>query len=553
MAYPMSRAVLGTQTVPLPTSPVVWAGYVHKTKRACLAVALLWALAVSMLGFFSPLEISLVFEDVAHFVPALLFLIGVVGALALGHEINDDFKHVLGYGIIKRTSARHGHTMLSSRDRRLSRASVLVGLFAGCVTAAAIRTAADDWLGSLLLAGIALVLLLPTLKFLHLARIIWRQTHDEHNHHRNIVAAGNHSVATVVAVTNEECVVGNKTLFHVDLEYQTVGQLETAQIAFLDYSVWAPAVGNQFDVWFDPERPFIQDHIMIERRYVGQDFDQLTDVPVAGRHASDADAAPRDSSGRADMVRDKMGGDEADLDESRGDGPAKIQLASSQLASTRRGSTQLASKQPSSEPNSMAKMPQWMADETHSRGPSTAKSARRTRFLIGVPPNLIAVLALLGTLLVPSMVADVPWWTLAALWVYTALTLVNAAVYWQFMLRSRWFIRSGVSFGATEAAVFAGFFAAGFAMLTTHSMVFAPLNREIPWTLAHVLIWAAVIGALLVFEWAFTSNAWALRHLNAEFPAPPEVIQEALTTHDPDGIDKLESQYGYRAGVFLYA
>ena len=99
--------------------------------------------------------------------------------------------------------------------------------------------------------------------------------------------------------------------------------------------------------------------------------------------------------------------------------------------------------------------------------------------------------------------------------------------------------------------MFAGFFAAAFAMLTTHSMVIAPLNREIPWTPAHVLTWAAVIGALLVFEWAFTSNAWALRHLNAEFPAPPEAIQEALTGHRPDGVDQLERDYGYRAGVFL--
>ncbi|MDD0857032.1 hypothetical protein NHF46_02875 [Arthrobacter alpinus] len=200
----------------------------------------------------------------------------------------------------------------------------------------------------------------------------------------------------------------------------------------------------------------------------------------------------------------------------------------------------------------MFQSPQWMVDEADPSGPSTPRVARRTRILIGIPPTLIAVFALLGTLLVPVMVDDVPWWTLAALWLYTGLTLINAAVYWQFMRRSRWFIRSGVSFGATEAAVFAGFFAAGFTMLTTHNLVMAPLNREIPWTAAHVLTWAAVIGALLVFEWAFTSNAWALKHLNAEFPAPPEAIQEALTGHDPAGIEQLEAKYGYRAGVFLY-
>ncbi|MDO5751944.1 hypothetical protein [Arthrobacter sp.] len=508
MAYPMSRAVLAARTVPLPTSPVVWSGYAHKTVRACLLVALLWATAVAMLGFFSPLEFRRIFEDVAHFVPALLFVIGLVGALALGHEIGHAFKHVLGYGNLKRASEHHGHTGVPPRGRRLLHASVLVGLLVGSVVAAAIRAASAEWLGFLLLVGIAVVLLLPTLKFTRLALIVWRQAQNEHRQQQDIVAGGERTIATVVAVTNEQFIVENKAMFHVELEYTVGGQPETAQIRFFDYPVWAPAAGNEFDVWFDPERPFVEDFTMIERRYVGQHFVQLAEEPVPGPHFGEADAS---------LLREME---------------SERALSDTELAS-------------------MARIPQWMADEAHSSGPATPQAARRTRFLICIPPNLIALLSLFGTLLVPVMIEDVPWWTLAALWVYTVLTLINAAMYWQFMVRSRWFIRSGVSFGATEAAVFAGFFAAGFAMITTRSMVLGPLNREVEWTAAHVLTWAAVIGALLVFEWAFTSNSWALKHLNAEFPAPPAAIQEALTGHDPDGIDQLERDYGYRAGVFL--
>ncbi|AIY03435.1 hypothetical protein ART_3836 [Arthrobacter sp. PAMC 25486] len=503
MAYPMSRAVTGSATVPLPTSPVVWAGYVRKTIRACVVVALLWALAVAMLGFFSPLEISRVFDDVAHFVPALLFVIGLIGALGLGNEIGKDFKHVLGYGVVKRNSEFHGHTVVPRRGRRLAYAAVLSGWLLGCIAAAVIRAVKEDWLGLLLLVGLAVVLVVPTVKMLRLARIMWRKAVAERRTNADIVRDGEHTIGTVVAVTNEEFIVDDRAMFHVDLEYRTGGRLETVRIRFFDYPVWAPAIGNEFDVWSDPERPFVQDRILLERRYVGQKFMNLADEPVPGSHMS-GDAAPHPEP----------------------DGTVSGSTASSLLRS-----------------------PQWMADEAHE--PSTPKVAQRTRLLIGIPPNLIAVLALLGTLLVPSMIEDVPWWTLAALWLYTVLTIVNAAIYWQFMLRRRWFLRSGVSFGATEAAVFAGFFAAGFAMLTTHSMVFAPLNQEIPWTAAHVLTWAAVIGALLVFEWAFTSNAWALKHLNAEFPAPPEAIQEALTGHKTDGVDQLERDYGYRAGVFL--
>ncbi len=508
MAYPMSRAVPGSECVPLPTSPIIWGGYVRKTIRACSLVAFLWAMAVAMLGFFSPLEVARVFEDVAHFVPALLFVIGLVGALNLGKEIGKDFKHVMGYGVVKRTSEHHGHTVVPPRGRRLVYASMLTGLLAGCVLAAIIRAAAGDGLGFLLLTGVAVLLIVPTIKLLILGKIIWLQARAEQRIHRDIVSSGDHVTGTVVAVTNERFIVDGRAMFHVDLEYPVQDQTQTLRIRFFDYPVWAPAIGNEFDVWTDPERPFVQERILLERRYVGQSFVNIDDEPFPADHIS---------------------GDEAS---------AKVEPTSDGTAA---GSAALG----------MEHIPQWMADETHSEGAPTPKSARRTRFLIGVPPNLIALLALAGTLLVPSMIDHVPWWTLAALWLYTVLTIINAGVYWQFMLRRRWFIRSGVSFGATEAAVFTGFFAAGFSMLTTHTMVFAPLNREIPWTPAHVLTWAAVIGALLVFEWAFTSNTWALKHLNAEFPAPPEAIQEALTGHDPEGIDNLERQYGYRAGVFL--
>lgn len=537
MAYPVSRAVPGADTVPLPTSPVVWAGYVLKSLWACGLVAFLSALAVAMLGFFSPIEMSRVFDDVAHFVPALLFVIGLVGAVGVGKEIGKDLKHVLGYGKIRRISEHVGHTVVPECGRRMGHAAVLIGLFVGCLAGAIIRAVTGEWLGVILLVGLAVLLLVPVIKVTKLARIMWLKAREEHRIHRDIVASGEHTVGTIVAVTNEQFLLDNRAMFHVDMEYQVGGRVESKRIRFFDYPVWAPTIGNEFDIWYDPERPFVEDRTLIERRYVGQEFTNLFEMPVPGVHASDEDLAARHETEPDGTVAGKA---RAGLHPSAGG------VAQAEGEHDGAGNAGV-----SNAPSNLLRLPQWMVDETASDGPATPKAARRTRMLIGIPPNLIAVLALVGTLLVPVMVEDVPWWTLAALWLYTVLTVINAAVYWQFMLRRRWFIRSGVSFGATEAAVFAGFFAAGFSMLTTHTMVMAPLNREIPWTAAHVLTWAAVIGALLVFEWSFTSNAWALRHLNAEFPAPPEVIQEALTGHDPDGIDKLEADYGYRAGVFL--
>ncbi len=539
MVYPMSRAVPGSETVPLPTSPVVWMGYARRAFRASIGSMLLWALAVAMLGFFSPLRMGRVFDDASRFVPAVLSVIFVVGAVSLGKEIGKAFKYVLGYGRLKRTSEFHGHTVVPRRGLRLSRAATLLGVLLGMAAAALIRAAAQDWVMALLLAGMAIVVAIPTVKLLRLARIMWRKAMEVRRTNGDIVRSGEHSTGVVVAASYEDFIVDGRAMFHVDLEYRTGGKLETGRIRFHDYPVWAPAVGNIFDVWSDPERPFVGERILLERRYVGQEFLPLDSEPVSVSHADGQEGIHRIPA-------------PVDADAGRTGRLAAASLSRGSSPGAAPGSDFAGAPDAAFAGNPAAKLlmlPQWAADESHA--PATHKAARRTRMLIGLPPNLIAVLALAGTLLVPAMIDGVPWWTLAALWLYTALTVVNAAVYWQFMLRTRWFVRSGVSFGGTEAAVFAGFFAAGFAMLATDSMVMAPLHGELAWTPAHVLTWAAVIGALLVFEWAFTSNAWAMKHLNAEYPAPPEAIQEALTGQDSDGVDRLERDYGYRAGVFL--
>ncbi len=145
MAYPMSRAVPGAESVPLPTSPVVWAGYASRALRASLGSTLLWALAVTMLGFFSPLRMGRVVDDVARLVPAVLFVIFVVGAVSLGREIGRAFKYVLGYGRLKRTSEFHGHTVVPRRGLRLKRGATLLGVLLGMVAAGIMRAAVQDW------------------------------------------------------------------------------------------------------------------------------------------------------------------------------------------------------------------------------------------------------------------------------------------------------------------------------------------------------------------------------------------------------------------------
>ncbi len=504
--------------IPLAASPVVWDGHVRRTVRAVVLVALLWALAVAMLGFFSPFHLAHALDEPGLFIPALLCVVGVLGALALGPEIGADFKHVMGYGFLKPGPAVHSRTVAPHRARRLSYAAVLCGLLLGCLAAAVIRVASADALEALLLGVVAVLLLIPTRRMFRRARITWRQALHGRVLLTHMIDDGDHAVGRVRSVRSERQWVDGKALFHVELAYDAGGRDHAVVIRLLSYPLWAPAVGNEFDVWTDPERPFDQDRTVLERRYVGQVFADFASEPARLEHVPSAIIA----AGMAAAVDDKPGAGPGALD----------------AAAVPRGAVPRAA-------------PSWLPQRNGGMRPVSARRARETRVLLGLPPVVIAAVAVAGVVLVPVMISAVPWWTLAALWLYAVLTVINAFVYWQFMRRSRWFIRAGISFGATESAVFAGFFAAGFCVLSTPSMVGAPVNGDAPWTLAHVLVGVALLGALLVFEWAFSSTAWALNHLNTEFPAPAVVIQEALTGHDPAGIDRLEVDYGYRAGVLL--
>ena len=431
MAYPMSRALPGSGRIPLPAPPVVWDGYVRKTVRALLLVGLLWALAVAMLGLFSPFHLGHTLEDPGLFIPALLSVVGVVGALAVGSEIGANFKHVMGYGYLQQASAPHGRTVAPHRARRVTCSAVLCGLLLGCAVAAVLRTASGDGLEALLLASLAVLLLIPTRKMVRHARILWRQAQDERGLLAVLIDVGDHSVGRVVSATSEKRWVDGMALFHVELAHTAGGREDITRVRLLSYPLWAPVEGNEYDVWTDPERPFDKERTVIERRYVGQlfaDFDQEAALPghvpseiiAAGEPSRDAGFGPGRSPGRRT--------------------PAP-------WGSARRG------------------VPPWLSKESKDAPALTPVHPRGTRRVLALPPLVIAALAVAAALLVPPMVGAVPWWTLTALWLYAVLTVINAYVYWHFMVRSRWVIRSGISFGATESAVFVGFFAAGFCVL----------------------------------------------------------------------------------------
>jgi hypothetical protein len=74
--------------------------------------------------------------------------------------------------------------------------------------------------------------------------------------------------------------------FLVDLDFEYRGEPTTRSLVLYDHPVWAPAEGNQFDLWLDPAD---LSRVMVERRYVDQKF---ADRPERFRLPETTDSRP---------------------------------------------------------------------------------------------------------------------------------------------------------------------------------------------------------------------------------------------------------------------
>lgn len=167
---------------------------------------------------------------------------------------------------------------------------------------------------------------------------------------------------------------------------------------------------------------------------------------------------------------------------------------------------------------------------------------RRPGLWTGVWPTLAALLAVFAVAVVP--LADVPWWTVAALAVHGALAVVNAVVAWRFVRLGRGFVHRGHTFYGTGVRCYVGLIVMTAGVL---DLLWRPLTGATPWTHGHLVAGFALCGWLLLY-WLPVLDQLAYR---ANHPAPPDLIQEALTTHDDHRMDALEADHGHTVGVCL--
>ena len=316
----------------------------------------------------------------------------------------------------------------------------------------------------------------------------WRRLRVDRARRAAILQNGHHVAAAVTSVRRAENQwFGSRPVFQVEISFDYRGPW-TFPMRIVDHPVWAPVVGNQLDVWIDPAGPIGPEAIMVQRRYVGQRF---LDDPFEHRLPAGSETSP----GR-----------------------------------------------PS---------PDWMTHKHNRVNTIASRVSPLVRSILVLPPSLLGVTAVIAAVLVPVRVADVPMGAIALLWAFAVVTLYNAACHWMYQARSRWFIRSGLGLTGSAAAAVIGMGAALYAFFSTDVLFYLPMMGEAPWTTAHTFVVASILMAIVQFVWMFMVMELAVRHLNGEFPASPEEVQESLVNEDATAFDRVEQRYGYRAGVFL--
>ena len=479
MAHLLAYSSVGL--VPAPTTTVVWRAAVGKLIRLGLLATLMTTAATGVFGFVSPAS----FIEGGDPIGLVIVVLASATMVSLGMGV---FPSVLGV-VFGRFVVPHRNELPPEEALSISRAFYFSGVAVGLLIAAVGRALDRDPL----YAAVAIVLL--ALVVYGLARVCpqavtaWRGLQAERARQAAILAHGVHSVGRLTSVHwLKRWVEYKRPAFRVTLAYEYRGEEHTVSFDLVDYPLWAPTKGAEFDVWVGPGRPTDSRNIMIRRRYVGQRF---VDDPEKYRDSGTGDSPP---------------------------GPIG---------------------------------PVWLFDRPDNDDKVSSKVSPAFRFMLALPPVLVAFGATTAAILAPIQVADMAEdsWVFLLLWLFAGANLYNAVLYLLYLGRSRWLIRTGL--GLTLPTIVAAVTAFGGAWALGWPSAFAPGWDGTPWKGVHNVLLAAVIGGLLMFAWTFVALDKAERHINGRTPAPAEVVQEALTSPDPAALDELERRYGYRAGAFL--
>jgi len=283
MAYPLSQILPQSAIVPHPVSPVVRDGYRRRFIAVFVGTSILWLLVFAPLGFVSvPILIESdgsVFEMIMALTGESLNNSGAILVVAIVVVLIAAGGAMAGIGSIKGYVRRWaGYRPRGDQDAReiawVKATPLAVGAALGMVVAVVGSVFRGELCAALAWVGAAALVGYMTRHIGRRAIAVLGRFRGEIRFRDQIIAHGRHSVARVEKMHNTGDVVGGRSEFAVTLVSDHGGERTEIDVRILEYPLWAPVPGTEFDVWTTDDRTLDvadADRIIVERRYIGQD------------------------------------------------------------------------------------------------------------------------------------------------------------------------------------------------------------------------------------------------------------------------------------------
>lgn len=304
MAFPLAQAT--GKSYPLPWAPQIRRKYRSIVIYRIIALLLRWFAAIGVIAWICTMWVlALLPSWIMQMLPEVKWAIPLMIAVTLfllktsDNSVKTPLIHAFGYGRAGANTVSGRHSKPPKSLAHITTAVACSGASLGIITGTGVAFIQTDifpdlhsqnMLLSLFTAGSALLAGLLAWAGVHTARKSmagWRKEINQEQITSHLLAHGEHVIGKVTNIIFEDSWLDQQPIFTLCVEYQAAGETCTMTFHYVDYPRWAPVIGNEFEIWFDPKQSNDPKHILLERKIVGQTF--ASDIEHLRRPASGGD------------------------------------------------------------------------------------------------------------------------------------------------------------------------------------------------------------------------------------------------------------------------
>ncbi|MFR9726219.1 hypothetical protein ACL02R_23060 [Streptomyces sp. MS19] len=281
MTFALTLADPEGDTFPCPASPVIVRAQRRSLRVRLGFIALAWAANGAMLaGVTAGLLVGEPFvpaSGTGPLVPLSTYLLLPILTIVSMTVAGEAQKRIYGYSVHLLPGTSH-NSFAPRWGRPVNRCTAAAGCLAG-LAAALVLLPWDAWADAawwrqalaVLLFAVFVAGALLTLRS-QLPRVrLFRERHEaEQRRFRAVLDGGARSVARVTRVERTGQWLDSLPVFLLGLTWPTPDGPRDVTIRITEYPCWAPVLGNEFDVWYDPGAPGDDSRVHLRRRLIGQ-------------------------------------------------------------------------------------------------------------------------------------------------------------------------------------------------------------------------------------------------------------------------------------------